>query len=357
VRISLPDGRTTHLGYCYNVLPGETVEALIAQLHRFCGPVRRRVGVDRMGVGLWIARPAAHELVSDAAARHALREALDREQLYCFTLNGFPYGGFHAPRVKEQVFLPTWADPARVDYTIDLARILTELLPDDVDRGTISTVPLGPLDVDRAAALDGLRRAADALGDRIDLAIEPEPGAAFERVEDLAAWLATTGLDPRVGICLDCCHAAVVDEAAPAHLPIAKVQISSALVATEPDDRLASLAEPRFLHQVRCATGGAMDLPEALAHLDRSTPWRIHFHVPIHRDVMVGLATTRDSIEPALRRALAGPGMPPHLEVETYTWNVLPLEARPTDDVALVEGIAGELAWAAQLLEHMGATR
>ncbi|HEU0031978.1 MAG TPA: metabolite traffic protein EboE [Kofleriaceae bacterium] len=370
MQLVLADRRTAQLGYCYNVLPGETVAALLEQLHRICGPVRDRLGVARLGVGLWIARPAATELVADAAARRQLRRALEDHGLYCFTLNGFPYGGFHAPRVKHAVFEPTWADAARVDYTIDLATILAELLPDDVATGSISTVPLGPATVDRDATRAGLARAGDAFaaiaartGKQIELAIEPEPGACFERAAELAAFL---GASRGIGVCLDCCHAAVVDEdparafaaMAAAGVRCAKIQISSALVARDPARDAAALAaldEPRFLHQVRSARGGAMDIPDALAALDRTTPWRIHFHVPVHRAELAGFTTTRDAIAPVLAAALAAPGPLPHLEVETYTWSVLPAADRASGDAALVDGIARELRWTLDVLAQLGA--
>jgi sugar phosphate isomerase/epimerase len=375
MRLVAGDGRALELCYGYNVLPGETAAALVEQVRRICGPVRARLGVDRLGVGLWIARRAATELAAEPAARRALAGALAGAGLYCVTLNGFPYGGFHAPVVKARVFEPSWAAAARADYTIDLATILAELLPADAATGTISTVPLGPADVDRPAARRQLARVADALaaleartGRRIALALEPEPGAAFERLDALAAWLAEAAPLPGVGACLDCCHAAVVEEAPAAALAAlgaagvacAKLQVSSALVAPHPDReetrrRLAALDEPRFLHQVRSARGGAMDLPEALAGLDRGAPWRIHFHVPVHRDELAGLATTRAAIRPALAAALAAPGPLPHLEVETYTWDVLPEAERPAGDAGLVAGIARELAWTIDLLGELGA--
>jgi len=370
MKLVASDGRTTHLGYCFNVLPGETVDALIAQIHRYCGPVRARLGVARLGVGLWIAQPAAAALVADAAARRALAAALADEQLYCFTLNGFPYGGFHAPRVKEQVFLPTWADAERRDYTLALAEILAELAPDDVEAPSISTVPLGPAGVDLRAALDGVRRTADAMaaieartGRAIRLALEPEPGAAVE-IADWMAWLLG---GTAAGLCLDTCHAAVVGEdpaatfaaLAASGTRCAKIQISSALVVPRPDleesrAALAAFDEPRFLHQVRSARGRAMDLPEALASMDRSAPWRIHFHVPVHRAAVGSFATTADSIAPALAAALAAPGPLPQLEVETYTWAVLPPGERPADDAGLVDGIARELAWTLARLAELG---
>jgi len=369
MQLALSDGRIAELGYCYNVLPGESVAALVDQIRRICGPVRARLGVARLGVGLWIARDAATELIRDPAARRQLAAALAAEQLYCFTLNGFPYGGFHAPRVKEQVFEPSWAQPARLDYTLDLATILAELLPDDVANGSISTVPIDSAQTDRAAARDGLARAADGLaaiaqrtGRRIELAVEPEPGAGFERATELATYLRGSN----VGICFDCCHAAVVGEdpaaalaaLAAAGVRCAKIQISSALVAREPERdaaALAALAEPRYFHQVRSDRGSAMDLPDALESLDRGSPWRIHFHVPVHRAELAGFATTRDAIAPVLAAAIATLGPLPHLEVETYTWGVLPTADRATGDSALVDGIANELRWAIDELANHGA--
>jgi sugar phosphate isomerase/epimerase len=376
MRVTLSDGRTVDLGYCYNVLPGESAAALALQARRICGPVRARLDVARMGVGLWIARAAARELCDDPAARRALAAALAEQGLYVYTLNGFPYGGFHAPQVKHAVFEPSWADDARVDYTLDLAALLAELAPADVARPSISTVPLGPASVDRARAADGLRRCADGLaalaertGRAIDVGLEPEPGAGFERLDALAAYLAEVDAGPRIGACLDCCHAAVVDEEpaaalaalAAAGVACSKIQISSALAVPRPDDdaqraALAAFDEPRFLHQVRSARGGAMDLPDALATLDRDVPWRVHFHVPVHDPDAGLLATTRAAIAPVLAAALARPGPLPQLEVETYTWSVLPPDRRPTDDAGLVEGIARELTWARDLLVSMGAS-
>jgi sugar phosphate isomerase/epimerase len=389
VRFALPDGRTVHLGFCTNVLPGETIDALHAQLARVAGPVRARLGAARLGAGLWIAHQAAAALAGDGGACRALRAALDDAGLEVVTLNGFPYGGFHAPRVKERVFAPDWGDPARRSYTLDLATVLTALLPADAAVGTISTVPLGAAPADRAAAGRALAATAHDLaalaarsGRPIRLCLEPEPGAAIETAGDAAAFLSAladgqdreadgargAAVRRHLGVCFDCCHAAVVGETpdaafaalAAAGVTCGKVQLSSALVVPRPDRaadraRLAAFDEPRFLHQVRTPGGGAaMDLPDALARLDPgSAPWRVHFHLPIHRDAFGPLGTTAATIPDALRAALASappPGAPPHLEVETYTWSVLPEGERPEGDAGLVEGLAREVAWACDAL-------
>ena len=43
-----------------------------------------------------------------------------------------------------------------------------------------------------------------------------------------------------------------------------------------------------------------------------------------------------------------------HLEVETYTWSVLPPDQRPDDERALVAGLAAELSWIRDQLSDLG---
>lgn len=142
MRFRHPDGSTVHLAYCTNVHPAETLEGVRAQLRDHCEPVRRRLGRDRLGIGLWLARDAARVLINDPAALRALRGELDHRGLEVVTLNGFPYEGFGAQEVKYRVYTPDWTDPERLAHTTDLARLLAALLPDDVPDGTISTLPI-----------------------------------------------------------------------------------------------------------------------------------------------------------------------------------------------------------------------
>ncbi len=373
MRVRLAD-RNTHLGYCFNVLPGETVEALHEQTTRYCAPLRERLGWSQMGVGLWIANGAAEQLADDEAKRDSLRKQLDDHQLYVFTLNGFPYGGFHAARVKEKVFLPSWETAERLTYTTNLGRILAAMIPDDMAGSTISTVPLGPRGVDHEQVskrlvdlVHALQQIHEDTGKKIEVCFEPEPGAGFERAGDLAGFLANIDREGYLSICFDTCHGAVVAEH-PDHawasfrdagVGCGKIQISSALVVPDPSDPaqlelLASYDEPRFFHQVRGGFGAeAMDIPEAIDTLDRSVPWRVHFHVPIHRQQLDQFGTTAASIVPALKAAIANDGPLPHLEVETYTWNVLPEADRPTTDDALIDGLAAEMRWAADVIVRL----
>jgi sugar phosphate isomerase/epimerase len=349
------------LCYCTNVHPAEDLAGILGQLDRYAVPVREKLGADRLGLGLWLAAEVAAGLARDPAARKKFKAELDSRGLSVLTLNAFPYGGFHADVVKLSVYEPRWTDHRRLRYTMDCAVVLDEILADDAAYGSISTLPLGWREPwtgqDDTAALDALAELTRAFRDCsrvMKLAMEPEPGCILDTVADTVAWLAPR-VDPEyIGLCLDTCHLAVsfadpvetVRSIADAGLEVVKVQASSALHVADPKAALAGLrefAEPRYLHQVRelSADGTVLkadDLPEALETLPGEGPWRVHFHVPLHAEPDQPLASTNDVITQVLH------AVPPDrtVEVETYTWNVLP--DRHQQD--LVDGIAAELAWA-----------
>ncbi|CAL9646743.1 metabolite traffic protein EboE [Streptomyces sp. enrichment culture] len=386
MRFRHPDGSTVHLAYCTNVHPAETLDGVLAQLRDHCEPVRRRLGRDRLGIGLWLARDAAHALVTDPAALRGLRGELDRRGLEVVTLNGFPYEGFGAEEVKYRVYKPDWADPERLEHTTSLARLLAGLLPDDVTDGTISTLPLAwrtAYDETRAdkarAALVTLAERLDALqeltGRSIRVGLEPEPGCVVETTHDALAPLTAIAHD-RIGVCVDTCHLATsfedphaaLDALTAARVPVVKSQLSAALHAEHPADpavreALAAFAEPRFLHQTRTTTPsgglhGTDDLDEALADggpLPDTAPWRAHFHVPLHAAPAAPLTSTLPVLKAALTRLVGGPHpLTRHLEVETYTWQALPPELRPRARAQLTDGIAAELTLARDLLTDLG---
>jgi hypothetical protein len=288
--------------------------------------------------------------------------------------------------VKRKVYHPELGTAERREYLYGLARALTELLPADVQEGTISTLPIGhaaevsPGAAQRAAVslchlCEDLARLADRSGRSIRVCIEPEAGCLLETtaqaiefftrdLPDAARRLGTDRalLGQHLGLCYDTCHQAVAFEDAgdsiraltAAGITIGKAQLSSALELTDPstDDAQAELAEfrePRFLHQVRAqrpdgSVAGVDDLHE-IAALPKDGPWRVHFHVPIHRAVVGRLTTTRPFLEDALAAFQTLEPLP-QLEVETYTWSVLPEHERPANDAGLVHGLAQELAWA-----------
>ncbi|WP_395571359.1 metabolite traffic protein EboE [Streptomyces sp. BK79] len=393
MRFRHPDGTTVHLAYCTNVHPAETLDGVLAQLRDHCEPVRRRLGRDRLGIGLWLARDAAHALVTDPSALRGLRTELDRRGLEVVTLNGFPYQGFGAEEVKYRVYTPDWADPERLDHTTSLARVLAGLLPDDVTDGTISTLPLAWRTAYDEARADKARTALDTLAERLDaleeltgrsirVGLEPEPGCVVETTRDAIAPLTAIAHD-RIGVCVDTCHLATsfedphaaLDALTAARVPVVKSQLSAALHAEHPSrpevrEALAAFAEPRFLHQTRTtvapSTGdtdttalrGTDDLDEALADggpLPDTAPWRAHFHVPLHAAPAAPLTSTLDVLKAALTRLVGGPHpLTRHLEVETYTWQALPPELRPRARAQLTDGIAAELTLARDLLTDLG---
>ncbi|MBT3154220.1 metabolite traffic protein EboE [Streptomyces sp. CHD11] len=384
MRFRHPDGSTVHLAYCTNVHPAETLDGVLAQLRDHCEPVRRRLGRDRLGIGLWLAKDAAHALVTDPAALRGLRCELERRGLEVVTLNGFPYQGFGTGEVKYRVYKPDWADPERLEHTTALARVLAGLLPDDVPDGSISTLPLAwrtAYDEQRAqtarTALRTLAERLDALreltGRSIRVALEPEPGCVVETTRDAIAPLTAIAHD-RVGICVDTCHLATsfedpgtaLDDLARAGVPVVKSQLSAALHAEQPHlpevrEALAGFAEPRFLHQTRTATAaglrGTDDLDEALGGdtLPDAAPWRAHFHVPLHAAPTAPLTSTLPVLKSVLSRLVGGPRpLTHHLEVETYTWQALPPALRPRGRSQLADGIAAELTLARDLLTDLG---
>ncbi|MGA5876021.1 metabolite traffic protein EboE [Streptomyces cellulosae] len=384
MRFRHPDGSTVHLAYCTNVHPAETLDGVLAQLRDHCEPVRRRLGRDRLGIGLWLAKDAARALVTDPAALRNLRCELERRGLEVVTLNGFPYEGFGAEEVKYRVYKPDWADPERLEHTAALARVLAGLLPDDVTEGSISTLPLAwrtAYDDERAetarTALRTLAERLDALeeltGRSVRVALEPEPGCVVETTRDAIAPLTAVGHD-RIGICVDTCHLATsfedpgtaLDDLAWAGVPVVKSQLSAALHAEQPHlpevrEALAAFAEPRFLHQTRTRTAaglrGTDDLDEALTGdaLPDAGPWRSHFHVPLHAAPAAPLTSTLPVLTSVLTRLVGGPHpLTRHLEVETYTWQALPPELRPRGRGQLADGIAAELTLARDLLTDLG---
>jgi sugar phosphate isomerase/epimerase len=354
-------GRPVHLSYCTNVHPAEDLPGIIGQLDTYAVPVRERLGADVLGLGLWLAAPVAAALADDGEARRLLRRELDARGLEVVTLNGFPYEAFQAPVVKHAVYRPDWTTVARLDYTLDLARVLVDLLPDDAERGSVSTLPLAWREPWQTAQRDAARHMLDRLagglaeitwqtGRVVRVAFEPEPGCVAETTSQAVDMLAGADTD-RLGVCLDLAHLAcawedpgsAVERLATAGVPIVKVQVSAALEVTDPVAArpvLEQYAEPRFLHQTRSAAGHACDdLDIALAQ-NPPGPWRIHFHVPLHAPPAPPLTATT----PLLCEALAVVECD-HFDVETYTWDVLPAGQRPASPAELADGIAGELAW------------
>lgn len=378
-----------HLTYCTNIHAGEPLEEVMASLARHLPEIRSgAAGGQALGVGLRLGNAAARGL-GDAGALRDLQRFLADGGYYVFTLNGFPYGAFHGRAVKEDAYKPDWSDPLRLQYTNALADILCALLPDG-QVGSVSTVPCtfkpwaeGRIDaitehlIRHVAYLVDIERRT---GKRIALTLEPEPycyletideaiaffngrlfgGAGLKRLAELAGVSAPeSAMRRHIGLCYDVCHAAVEFEDPRASIAalrangisIGKLQLSSALriaaVDSESARHLAAFDEPVYLHQVVERSNGALrrfvDLPQALRQASASggAEWRVHFHVPVFLEQMTHFGTTQSFLAEILALHRADP-ISAHLEVETYTWDVLPAAYR---NVGLSAAIARELNW------------
>ena len=380
-----------HLTYCTNIHAGEPLDELMSTLARHLPGIKAGVaGAQSMGVGLRLGHAAAQSL-REPGRLAELKAFLGAGGYYVFTLNGFPYGAFHGRSVKEDAYRPDWSDPLRLAYTNHLADVLSELLPAG-QVGSVSTVPCtfkpwapGRLPaitehlIQHVAHLVGI---AQRRGQTISLALEPEPCCFLETIEEAVAYFkghlfsregvarlaALTGLSTpdaqsamhrHIGVCYDVCHAAVEFEDAresvaqlrDAGILIGKLQLSSALRVPAFDatsaQHLAAFAEPVYLHQVVQRSNGALrrydDLPQALAAADTAlgAEWRVHFHVPIFLEQMLHFGTTQAFLAEILALHRAAP-ISAHLEVETYTWDVLPPSYRGTE---LSAAIAREMNW------------
>lgn len=385
------------LCYCSNVHYSETEADLYDVISHYHSGVRKKRQLNQMASGLWINHKISQQLLANPEKIQAFKAFLSQKGVKLCTLNGFPYDNFHADVVKEQVYLPDWSDPARYQYSINLAQILAECLPEEEGEGTISTLPLGFkhnwTEKQQDKALDALCRIAKQLaglfkqtGKSIRLCLEMEPDCVLEstfEVLDLfqkqlpnkAAQLGIekNTLKQHLGLCFDVCHQAVMFENIPevldqlvkAEITIGKIQISSALEIKKPDQQrsknlLAEFAEPKYLHQVRTQHQGelirSLDLALALTqeNFPTTSAWRIHYHLPIQVSSLPQqeMNTTQQSILEVLDFLQTHPDFHPHLEVETYTWNVLPSSIRPHDKLSLINGLAEELNWLEQQMQN-----
>ncbi len=373
------------MGYCTNVHAGATWELTKRNLETHALEVKRLVSPhEPMGIGLWLSARAAREVIEENRIEE-MRDWLSEHGLFVFTMNGFPFGDFHDCIVKHRVYRPHWGEQARANYTRDLIAILVELIPERSE-GSISTLPLGwradfnaPTDASlasshlRSIAIE-LGRIEQREGKLIHIDLEPEPGCQLQRAEDVTTFFLRELFDGpneaivrrHIRVCHDICHAAVMFEEQTdvfahyhvAGIEIGKVQVSNAVRVdlrgrsdrerAQAIAQLSQFSEQRYLHQTTVAQDGALtfheDLSPALRRFgvtDRAgDEWRVHFHVPVFLESFGLLHTTQHHIAECFE--LLRGSQVKHWEVETYAWNVLPVELQaPT----LAEGIARELQW------------
>jgi hypothetical protein len=394
--------RPEFLGYCLNVHPGEAWADQRAALEGTAIPLGARLNLPvPYGLGLRLSSAAVQELVTEEFVCEA-DQVFAKSPFLPFTVNGFPYGRFHGGMVKEQVYVPDWGDLRRLSYTSDLAAVLSRWLKPG-QFGSISTVPVG---FRRAGWSDEFvfdvvenlaefawhaHQIRESDGPEIALGLEPEPGCLLETTPGCLDFFAkvffplgerllvqrfgVTRLEAdevlrrHVGICLDLCHAAVMFEDVEASLSLparagvrlVKVQISNALEVDQSAEGRAALrgfVEPIYLHQTSWRSGNGemrkwLDLDEALEELEvlpESGSIRVHFHVPMTFEGVGALRSTRPTLTKGCWEGMSG-GLSPHLEVETYTFAVLPGEVQPAGLERMLED---ELSWVGAQLSVAG---
>jgi sugar phosphate isomerase/epimerase len=376
-----------HLAYCTNIHRGESWPETLAALERHTLAVKERVCPGGpYAIGLRLGAEAARTLY-DRSERLAFARWLDRHQCYVFTINGFPYGQFHGTRVKEQVFQPDWSTAARTEYTCALFEILADLLPPGIS-GSVSTVPGTHKELLRdpqheADILTRVRdigtwiaRLADSRGLDLHLGLEPEPLGYIENTPETLAFFAKLGKSEPVQRCLgvnyDTCHLAIEYEdparsltaLAAAGIRLSKLHLSSALrLRPEPEAlaRLRQFQDDVYFHQViiRRDDGTLLrhrDLPEALAAAASQKPsasdeWRVHFHIPLHAAPDDLFQNTIPHLTGALDVLKVQPSLCQHLEMETYTWEVLPPDLRAA---SVEDQLEKEYAWTLTELQGRG---
>jgi hypothetical protein len=381
-----------HLAYCANVHRGETWPETLDALTKYTLAVRERVcPQEAYAIGLRLSNRAAMEL-SEPAALLGFQRWLEQHNCYVFTINGFPFGQFHGTRVKEQVYLPDWTSPERLAYTNRLFDLLGHLVAEGVE-GSVSTVPCGFKELVKSpdenkmfrhqlwSCIEHIEGVSARTGRKLHLGLEPEPlcvlETSAEAIEFFEQMRADRPNDSRLGEYLgvnyDTCHLAVEFEephdaisALQSHgIKISKLHLSSALkVSPTPEARqaLAAFADDVYLHQViiRRRDGSRTtyrDLKDALVAEGELTEtgdtneWRIHFHVPLHSPPTKLFDTTADHLLGVLDLLQVNPLLCSHLEMETYTWEVLPASLKNRN---VVDQLVGEYEWTLARLEERG---
>lgn len=391
-----------HLTYCSNIHPGEDWETHFLVLKNNIPQIKAAVSPhNSMGIGLRLANQASIDLL-EKSNFDAFKNWLSANDCYVFTMNGFPYGNFHGVAVKDQVHAPDWTTSERTNYTVRMFGLLAKLLSDNLAEGGISTSPLSyrfwwktPESLSKATeeatknivlVVESLIELQKQTGKTLHLDIEPEPDGILENSQEFIEWYknyllpigikqlkskgfsstqASKYIKTHVQLCYDVCHFAVGFEAPQnvigslkkEDLKVGKIQISSALKIDflsngfQKLEAIAQYNEPTYLHQVVAQKKDGsfckfQDLNEAIANFDATiSSWRVHFHVPLFLAQYGLLGSTQSDIIDTINLHKKVP-FTNHLEVETYTWGVLPTEFQ----APLNESIIREMNWVKALL-------
>lgn len=387
---------TYHLSYCTNIHPGQDWKNTFESLKQHVPTIKAEVSNSAaFGLGLRLSNTASEELAQDNHMQQ-FQEWLQANEVYVFTMNGFPYGNFHDERVKDNVHAPDWTTNDRLTYTLRLFDQLAVLLPEG-QSGGISTSPITykywhKTDEDKKAAF---KKGAEQMvlvakhlydienqtGKYLHLDIEPEPDGLLENSDEVLAfysdYLVPIGveiLQESLGkpalevedlikryltVCYDICHFSLAYEEPEdtfakfkkANINTGKIQVSAALkiLFNGSNDKavwelLSQFNEPTYLHQVTENRGDEVitysDLPVVLENKGTFKELRAHFHVPIFLKEFGALSSTQDHILKTLE-FLKKHSITEHLEIETYTWDVLPANLKED----LTQSIIREINW------------
>jgi hypothetical protein len=390
-----------HLAYCTNIHRGEDWAQTFDSLQRYTLAVRERVCPGQpYAIGLRLSDQAARDL-SDPATLLGFQKWLEKNQCYVFTINGFPYGRFHGARVKEQVYAPDWTTRERLEFTNRLFDLLAQLVPPGVE-GSVSTVPcsfkefiktdqqIKAMRANLWQCVEHIAQVSRRSDRKLHLGLEPEPLCYLETSAETVSFFdqmrAARPGDPRLeehlGVNYDTCHLAVefeepqqaINRLQQHKIKISKIHLSSALKVQptlEVRQALTAFADDIYFHQVieRRSDGSIQryrDLDVALApnssrseggsaqrefEAQNHPEWRIHFHIPLHSRPTPLFDNTSDHILGLLQLLKANPNLCSHLEMETYTWEVMPSEMK---NRSVVEQLVSEYEWMLRRLGEAG---
>jgi hypothetical protein len=385
-----------HLTYSTLVHQTDDWEQLWKSVNTYLPAVKARFAPSqKFGVCLRTSAPSAEMLSQDATKRADLKQFFKDQDLYLYTANAFVYGVFKKQVIKEDVYEPDWATPERREYTKKVANLLAELAPDGINP-SIQTAPLGfkpkvtgedVVESYTANVIDVVAHLVDLkkrTGKMVTLGLEPEPRCYLETTDETITYFkdrlfsgATaqrlakkTGLNEAdaaqamrdyMGVVFDIGHQSVGYEDIPASLQklvdngvqIVKLQEAASMfipdVSQKIVDALQTFAKTIYLSQTCQMKDGKMtwflNLEDAFEDWYKNPgprEWRTHFHVPVFlTELGHGFGTTRFGLEQALAVHKKTP-LSTHLEIETYTWDVLPDHLKTGD---IVEYVTRELDW------------
>jgi hypothetical protein len=385
-----------HLTYSTLVHQTDNFEQLWKSVNTYLPAVKARFAPNqKFGVCLRTSAPSAEMLSQDPTKVADLKQFFKDQDLYLYTANAFVYGVFKKQVIKEDVYEPDWNTPERREYTKQVANLLAELAPEGINP-SIQSAPLGfkpkgtGPDIAKAYTdnvvdvVAHLVKLEKDTGKTVTLGLEPEPRCYLETTDETITYFqdylfapktaeqlakkagihaadAAAAMQKFMGVVFDIGHQSVGYEDIPASLhklvaagvPIVKLQEAASMhipdVTQEKVDALQAFAKTIYLSQTCQRKDGQtqwfLNLEDAFEDWYKNPgprEWRTHFHVPVFlTELGHGFGTTRFGLEQALAVHKKTP-LSTHLEIETYTWDVLPDHLKTGD---IVEYVTRELEW------------